>query len=350
MPSEQFSRGSAGPTTRAPRADDLSAASTRNGGFRPLPVFHQDQLVAGRFKIVRLIGQGGMGAVYEAEDQELGGHIALKTVHPEATIDPRTVERFKQEIYLARKVTHPNVCRIFDLFHHQALPSDDEIVFLTMELLPGETLAQRLRRAGRMSTAEALPLVRHMAAALGAAHQAGIVHRDFKPSNVVLVPSKDNPDDVRAVVTDFGLAHTSGEDRSAVLSVTGAGEALGTPAYMAPEQLSTDETTAATDIYALGVVMYEMVAGQRPFAGDTPFAMALQRLQRPPVSPRVLIPDLDPRWEATILRCLERHPADRFVTATDVVRALAGEEVAPAPRVRRRRKQWIAVAIVLLAV
>jgi serine/threonine protein kinase len=111
-------QGSEGPTTSVPRADDLAgAASTRGGGgFAPLPVFHRDELVAGRFKIVRLIGQGGMGSVYEAEDQELGGRVALKTVHRETTTDPRTVERFKQEIYLARKVTHPNVCRIFDLF------------------------------------------------------------------------------------------------------------------------------------------------------------------------------------------------------------------------------------------
>ncbi len=351
MPSDQDSRGSAQATRSVPRADDLNAAvSTRGGGLPPLPAFHRDDLIAGRFKIVRLIGQGGMGAVYEAEDQELGGRVALKTVHPEATTDPRTVERFKQEIYLARKVTHPNVCRIFDLFHHRASPDDDAIVFLTMELLPGETLAQRLRRGGRMPPAEALPLVAHMAAALAAAHQAGIVHRDFKPSNIVLVPSKDNEAEVRAVVTDFGLAHTSGGDRSVVLSVTGTGEALGTPAYMAPEQLGTEETTPASDIYALGLVMYEMVAGQRPFAGDTPFAVALQRLQRPPASPRVFVPDLDPRWEATILRCLERRPAERFATATDVIRALAGEVVAPAPAVRRRRTRWAAAAAVLVAV
>ena len=351
MPSDQDSQGSARATRSVPRADDLNAAvSTRGGGLPPLPAFHRDELIAGRFKIVRLLGQGGMGAVYEAEDQELGGRVALKTVHPEATTDPRTVERFKQEIYLARKVTHPNVCRIFDLFHHRASPSDDAIVFLTMELLAGETLAQRLRRGGRMDPAEALPLVSHMAAALTAAHQAGIVHRDFKPSNVVLVPLKENAAEVRAVVTDFGLAHTSGGDRSVVLSVTGSGEALGTPAYMAPEQLGTEETTPASDIYALGLVIYEMVAGQRPFAGDTPFAVALQRLQRPPASPRVFVPDLDPRWEATILRCLERQPAERFASAADVVRALAGEAVAPAPAVRRRRTRWIAAAAVLFAV
>ena len=309
MPWDDASAGSEKGTTNIPPADELptQASPHVHTGFSSLPLFHRDQLVAGRFKILRLIGQGGMGAVYEAEDQELGGRIALKTVRPEATADPRIVERFKQEIYLARKVTHPNVCRIFDLFHHQPSPSERPIVFLTMEMLPGETLAQRLRRTGRMQPAEALPLVRHMAAALSAAHQAGIVHRDFKPSNVVLVPSKDSPEGVRAVVTDFGLAHTSSADSSVVLSVTGTGEVVGSPAYMAPEQLGAEETTAAADIYALGVVMYEMVAGQPPFSGDTPFAVAVQRLQRPAASPRSFVPDLDATWEAVILRCLERR-------------------------------------------
>ena len=330
MPWDDASEGSEKGTTNIPPADELptQASPHVHTGFSSLPLFHRDQLVAGRFKIIRLIGQGGMGAVYEAEDQELGGRIALKTVRPEATADPRIVERFKQEIYLARKVTHPNVCRIFDLFHHQPSPSERPIVFLTMEMLPGETLAQRLRRTGRMQPAEALPLVRHMAAALSAAHQAGIVHRDFKPSNVVLVPSKDSPEGVRAVVTDFGLAQTSSADSSVVLSVTGTGEVVGSPAYMAPEQLGAEETTAAADIYALGVVMYEMVAGQPPFSGDTPFAVAVQRLQRPAASPRSFVPDLDATWEAVILRCLERRPDDRFASTADVVSALAGEKVA----------------------
>jgi len=351
MPWDDASAGSEKGTTNIPPADELptQASPHVHTGFSSLPLFHRDQLVAGRFKILRLIGQGGMGAVYEAEDQELGGRIALKTVRPEATADPRIVERFKQEIYLARKVTHPNVCRIFDLFHHQPSPSERPLVFLTMEMLPGETLAQRLRRTGRMQPAEALPLVRHMAAALSAAHQAGIVHRDFKPSNVVLVPSKESPEGVRAVVTDFGLAQTSSADSSVVLSVTGTGEVVGSPAYMAPEQLGAEETTAAADIYALGVVMYEMVAGQPPFSGDTPFAVAVQRLQRPAASPRSFVPDLDATWEAVILRCLERRPDDRFASTADVVSALAGEKVPAAPRAARRRTAWIAAAIVIAA-
>ena len=349
MPPDREPLGSAKATTDVPGADDVTTtASSFAAAAGPGSLFHRGELIAGRFKIVRVVGQGGMGTVYEAEDQELGGHVALKTVHPQLTTDRRMVERFKQEIYLARKVTHPNVCRIFDLFHHRPSALEDEIVFLTMELLQGETLAQRLQRTGRIDTAEALPLVSDMTAALTAAHQASIVHRDFKPSNVVLVPSHDKPGDVRAVVTDFGLAHSSGEERKALLSLTGTRDVLGTPAYMAPEQLSTEETTAATDIYALGVVMYKMVAGQRPFAGDTPISEALQRLQRPAASPRGLVADLNPRWEATILRCLERDPADRFASAADVCRALVGEQVEPRRGVGHRRR-WIAgVAMILV--
>ena len=256
MPSE--------PDTRSESANTRTVGLPGQRGGSGYPVFHHDELVSDRFKIVRLLGQGGMGAVYEAEDLELGGHVALKTVRPETATNPRTIERFKQEIYLARKVTHPNVCRIFDLFHHRVGSADGEIMFVTMELLRGETLAERLRRVGRMSAPEFVPLVTQMAQGLHAAHQVGIVHRDFKPSNVVLVPVKEQSDDVRAVVTDFGLAHTSSSDSSQVLALTGTGDIVGTPAYIAPEVLDHRGATAATDIYAFGVVMYEMV--DRPAA------------------------------------------------------------------------------------
>ncbi len=291
-----------------------------------------------------------MGAVYEAEDLELGGHVALKTVRPETATNPRTIERFKQEIYLARKVTHANVCRIFDLFHHRLGSTDGEIMFVTMELLRGETLAERLRRVGRMSTRDFVPLVTQMAQGLHAAHQVGIVHRDFKPSNVVLVPVKEQSDDVRAVVSDFGLAHTSSSDGSQMLALTGTGDVVGTPAYIAPEILDHRGATAATDIYALGVVMYEMVTGRLPFEGDTPLIAVLERLRRPAESPRALVPELDPRWEAIILRCLEREPADRFASAADVVSAFGEPTTAHVPSLRRRRTNRVVMTVAAVAV
>ena len=331
------------------------SANTQTGGslpadVAPYPPFQRDELISGRFKIVRLIGQGGMGAVYEAEDLELGGHVAVKTVRPGAAADARTIERFKQEIYLARKVTHPNVCRIFDLFHHRGVSNDSQTMFVTMELLRGETLAERLRRSGRMTASEILPLVTQMAEGLQAAHQAGIVHRDFKPSNVVLVPVKENSEEVRAVVTDFGLAHTSAADASARLALTGTGDIVGTPAYIAPEVLDNRPATAAADIYALGVVMYEMVTGRLPFEGDTPLSVVLERLRRPAESPRAIVPDLDPRWESIILRCLEREPADRFARASDLVGVFEGQQPATVPSLqRRRRRQFLTAAAVVTA-
>jgi Tol biopolymer transport system component/tRNA A-37 threonylcarbamoyl transferase component Bud32 len=294
------------------------------------PSLSPGQVLSGRYEIVRFVARGGMGEVYEADDRELRERVALKTVRPEIASDARAMSRFRREIQLARKVTHPNVCRIYDLSRHRPADADDqsgEITFLTMELLRGVTLSEALRQQGRLTMEAALPLISQMAAALGAAHQASVIHRDFKSSNVMLVEAKSGAQAIRAVVTDFGLARSSAGDESFAQSVSTAGEIVGTPAYMAPEQVEGQEVTSAADIYALGVVIYEMVTGSLPFLGDTPFATALKRLREAPSSPRALAPDLDPNWETAILRCLARNPAERFTRAEDVVKALKGEEV-----------------------
>jgi tetratricopeptide (TPR) repeat protein/TolB-like protein len=280
-----------------------------------------------------------MGEVYEAEDSELGERVALKTVRPEVAAQPRVVERFKREIQLARKVSHPSVCRTFDIGRHQPAGGPD-VLFLTMEYLDGETLSQRLRAGGRLAPADALPVVRQMAAALQAAHDAGIVHRDFKSSNVVLVPAKGGP---RVVVTDFGLARAPAhEGDSSSASLTGTG-VVGTPYYMAPEQVTGGKVGPSADLYSLGIVLYEMVTGRLPFDGDSPLSIAVKRLTEKPPSPRLAVPDLDPRWEATILRCLERNPADRFASASDLVRSLEGESTVVK---RRRPRRWLVAAVV----
>ncbi|MGB8782058.1 MAG: protein kinase [Terriglobales bacterium] len=279
----------------------------------------EGKLLAGRFRIVRFIAGGGMGEVYEAEDQELRERVALKTIRPEILAQPNAQTRFKREVRLARQVTHPNVCRIFDLFRHKGDDREHgDVVFIGMELLQGKTLGTRLEEGGRMSVKEALPLVRQMASALAAAHEAGIVHRDFKLGNVVLVGA---PEQCRAVVTDFGLALRSlTADKDATASTVDG--AWGTPAYMAPEQLEGRPATTASDIYALGLVIYEMVTGARPFEGDTPISAALKRLSETPTPPRRFQPELSPAWESVILRCLERDPARRFASTADIVKAL----------------------------
>jgi serine/threonine protein kinase/tetratricopeptide (TPR) repeat protein len=314
-------------------------------------IFRLEQIVAGRYRIVRFLAQGGMGEVYEALDLELSEPVALKIIRPEIARDERILARFNHEIRLARKVTHPNVCRIFDLSRHR-IEAGDEVTFLTMELLQGETLSARLRREGRMSCAEALPLVRQMAEALHAAHEAGVVHLDFKSQNVMLVESEKS---LRAIVMDFGLArHTADEGRPQKL-VEG-GLFLGTPATMAPEQVESAQVTAAADIYAFGMVLYQMVTGSLPFTGKTPMTTAIRRLREPPPSPKLHAPDLDPRWEAAILRCLKRDPAERFGRVTDVVEALCESPLSgavsaaprPAPRKRRRLLALASVSALLL--
>ncbi|HKN15349.1 MAG TPA: protein kinase [Candidatus Sulfotelmatobacter sp.] len=281
------------------------------------------QVLAGRFRIVRFIAGGGMGEVYEADDQELRERVAVKTIRPEILVQSNAMARFKREVLLARKVTHPNVCRIFDLFRHRPEGGGerDEIVFISMELLRGKSLAARLKERGRMGMGEALPLIGQMASALAAAHDVGIVHRDFKPGNVVLVgvPGQDTE---RAVVTDFGLALQSLASDEGISFSTGPG-LLGTPAYMAPEQLECRPATKASDVYALGLVIYEMLTGERPFTGDNPLASAFKRLTEAPRSPRNFVPDMSPACESVILRCLARHPADRFPNAREVAVALA---------------------------
>jgi tetratricopeptide (TPR) repeat protein len=342
--------GSTSPADLGPLIDTQTEATTPRHwqvGSSP-PVFTPGQVVADRYRIVRFIAQGGMGEVYEAEDQELGERVALKTVRPEIAAQEGALDRFKREVHLARKVTHPNVCRLFDLgVHRMGEPSGQaiEVRYLTMELLEGETLAQRLKRVGRMSPAEALPIVRQMAAALATAHEAGIVHRDFKSSNVILVPGRGGE---RAVVTDFGLAHGVVDGASLEASLTATGSSLGTPAYMAPEQVAGKRASPASDIYALGVVIYEMVTGLWPFTGGTPMSIAVKRLTEKPPPPRRVVADLDPAWETAILRCLQREPGDRFPSAGDVVAALEGRRVALSPRTQRLR--MVAWASVLTAV
>ncbi|HUS64284.1 MAG TPA: serine/threonine-protein kinase [Kofleriaceae bacterium] len=269
--------------------------------------------LAGRYRVIRFIAAGGMGDVYEVEDVTLRDHVALKTIRPEVARDEAAMARFRREIQLARKITHPNVCRTFDIGVH------DDTAFLTMELLEGDTLARRLRTSGRMSVEAALPVARQLCAALGAAHKASVVHRDFKAENVMLVPDEDGAE--RAVVTDFGLALSVGDGRGEESHITGQGVLVGTPATMAPEQLHGGEITTRTDLYSLGVVLFQMVTGKLPFAGGST-QMAAKRLTQDAPRARSLAPELDARWDDAIARCLERDPAARPARADDVLAAI----------------------------
>jgi len=325
-------------STVAYAPDNQPTASSPAGARGAVPRLAAGDLLTGRFVILRFIARGGMGEVYEALDNELGSRVAVKTILPASAGDPGVAERFRREVLLARRVTHANVCRVFELYSSET-PAGEALKFLTMEFLDGESLAQRLTRVGRVSPGEALPLLRQMVAALGAAHAQGIVHRDFKPSNVMLVPlgnsAAGDSGGVRAVVTDFGIA------RALVVAPenegTQTGAVVGTPQYMAPEQVTGGTITAATDIYALGVVMHEMVTGKLPFTGDTALAAPPRGGAPQPTTLR-----LDSRWSAAVARCLAREPERRFNSVLDVIPALDRAS-------RGTRRRWVAGALLATA-
>jgi serine/threonine protein kinase/tetratricopeptide (TPR) repeat protein len=286
---------------------------------RPTLVFSEGQLLGDRFRIRRFIGRGGMGEVYEVEDLDLGSIVALKTLRPEYALDARLRARFRREIQLARRVTHPNVCRVFDVGRHVA--DGHTFVFLTMEFLEGETLGDLLRRRGHLPPQEALPLLRQMAEALAALTRANIVHRDFKPANVMLAAADDGS--TRPVVMDFGLAHPASAVGNTQTMLTSAGLLMGTPTYMAPEQLAGETVGPYTDVYALALVAYEILTGHLPFEGDSAIRVMVQKLTQEPRAPSLAVPGLGPGWDELIRRSLEKDVPKRIQEPAEVLRLLA---------------------------
>lgn len=249
------------------------------------PYFSAGQVVAGRFEILQFLNRGGMGEVYSAMDLELKEKVALKTIHPAIASSPSVIERFKQEVRQARRISHTNICRVYDLFSDEG-SSGKPIWFLTMQLLEGCTLAERLAEVGPLPLDRALPIIRDMVHALSAAHDLGIVHRDFKPNNLMLVRQAQGLE--RAVVTDFGLAQGMDSELRDV---------VGTPAYMAPEQAAGGATTPAADQFSLGLVICELLTGTIPTLDRTDAAAAKRELQSGcPVTGILSRPAFAERW------------------------------------------------------
>ena len=295
-------------------------------------------LLVDRFLIRRFLARGGMGEVYEAEDLELQTSVALKVVRPEIADHPGALSRFRREVHLAKQVTHPHVCRIFDLFRHRD-PEAGDVIFLSMELLRGQTLAEHLRLSGRLDSHQAVTVIRQLASALDAAHSAGILHRDLKPGNIMLEAGRAG--DVRAVITDFGMAWS--RDANADSPLTRSGQlAFGTPDYMSPEQIEGKDLTPASDIYSLGLVIYQMITGARAFGGETPLLSVLRRLTESPPPPSGVLPELDRHWDGIVSRCLDQNPLRRFASASDLTAAL-DKSIAPLRSSAHPRTRWTSI-------
>ena len=250
-----------------------------------------------RYEVLSQIGAGGAGIVYKVRDLETSEIVALKILKPEIASDPEAQENFKRELCLARKITHKNVCRIHEFSRVNG------IAYTSMELIEGESLSTKLYRSGALPVIEALDIARQICAGLREAHAQGIVHRDLKPGNIML----DRKSTVK--IMDFGIARMVHREGPMT------GTIVGTPAYMAPEQAELKPVNSCTDIYAVGLVLYEMVTGIPAFSGDTPVAVAIKQIQDYPQRPREIVPQLSRAIEAVIMKCLQKDPAKRFQSA-----------------------------------
>jgi len=294
-----FSATAASPLPPRPASASASRPSS-SADYQSEGRFLPGRLIASRYRIIALLGRGGMGEVYRADDLTLGQPVALKFLPDEAARDQGLLERFKNEVRIARRVSHPNVCRVYDVGDVEGH------TFFTMEYVDGEDLASLLRRIGRLPEDKALDIARQLCAGLAAAPSKGVLHRDLKPANIML----DGRGQV--VVTDFGLAGIADQ-------IQGAEVRSGTPAYMAPEQLAGKEVSTRSDIFSLGLVLYEVFTGKRAFSpnpgGDG---------DRAPSRPSSVVKDLNPIIERVILRCLENEPSARPANVFSVAAALPG--------------------------
>jgi len=283
-----------------PSSSDFPSGSTETVRI-PVQELTMGSIFAGRYQIIEELGHGGMGRVYKVQDTKVGEKIALKLLRPEAGLDKTTIERFSNELRLARKIRHKNICQMFDLGEDQGAR------YITMEYVHGEDLKQLVRKVGRLSPGQAVGIARQICDGLEEAHKLGVVHRDLKPQNIMI----DEGGNAR--IMDFGIARSlSGK------GITGAGVMIGTPEYMSPEQVEGKETDPRSDLYSLGVILYEMVTGRVPFEGDTPFTIGMKHKSEPPKDPRVLNAQLPQDLSRLILRCLEKDKNARVQTAAEV--------------------------------
>ncbi|MDH4273045.1 MAG: protein kinase, partial [Candidatus Aminicenantes bacterium] len=285
------SGGIAAPQTETllPPREDLATGST----------------FAGRYQVIEELGRGGMGKVYKVLDKETNSKVALKVIRPGITADKNVVQRFKNELKMARDISHKNICRVYDL------GNEAENYFYTMEYVHGEDLRELIRRTRRLDVGTAISIAEQVSEGLAEAHKQGVIHRDLKPGNIMI------DRDGNAKIMDFGIARSL-----RTKGITGPGAAMGTPEYMSPEQAEGKDSDQRADIYALGIILYEMVTGTVPFEGETPFAVGLKHRTELPENPKKLNPQIPDDLGRLVLKCLEKKKEDRPKTAGDVLSEL----------------------------
>ncbi|MFC2142249.1 protein kinase [Acidobacteriota bacterium] len=271
--------------------------------------FIRGAVFADRYEIIEELGKGGMGKVYRVEDKKIGLEIALKFIKPEIASDTKTLDRFSNELKTARMISHRNVCRMFDL------GEDKGTHYITMEYVSGEDLKSFLRRSRHISIKTTIEITKQICEGLTEAHRLGVVHRDLKPSNIMI----DKDGNVR--IMDFGIARSL-----ETKGITGPGLMIGTPEYMSPEQVEAKETDQRSDIYSLGVILYEMVTGQRPFEGDTPLSVAMKHIGESPKEPKAINSQLPGHLNDLILKCLMKDKQDRYQSSSQLLSELSGIE------------------------
>jgi len=276
-----------------------------------------NQILDGRYQVLKKLGEGGMSYVYLAKEISSDATVAIKVLSPRLASDKSSVERLRREAGLAMRLDHPNVCRILRLGE-----SEDGLIYLVMPFLKGELLSDREVRGGPMDMTLGVTLLKQMCAGLHHAHELQIIHRDLKPENVMLVPDDDGGVE-RAVVMDFGLAKERRAD-PAIAKLTATGIILGTPEFMSPEQIRGKPLDARSDIYALGIVAFEMFTGKLPFQGRNAQEMMIARLRSQPIAIRTLRPDVPDAVEKALTKALQTNPDDRFTTAIEFAEALTG--------------------------
>jgi serine/threonine protein kinase/tetratricopeptide (TPR) repeat protein len=332
MKPEDPKRISDAPTIGASRSP--GAAAARRAVSTTGNILEVGQVLGGRFEIQEMLGIGGMGAVYKAYDSDIDRVIALKCIRPELAKDPEITQRFTQELLLARQIAHKNVIRIFDVRDSGGLK------FITMEYVDGRDLTSLVEAKGKLPSAESVSIMMQVCSGLACAHAEGVVHRDLKPSNIMVEPQG------RVVVMDFGLARA---DSTGQMTQTGA--VMGTYQYMSPEQAKGTKADARSDIFTVGIILYELLTGKTPYAAESALASLLKRTQEQAVPPSQIDPAIPRALSAIVARCLERDVAKRYQTAEDLFNDLrafqGGSTVSPASARVGKQMMWVTASFVL---